>query len=98
MVIGSKMWRNREGGSKKGCLFTLLLLAVATYYGIGIGGHYVQYLRLLDEMRTQLEAQREGLEKWRDDLESFRADLEARRSDLEAASAAVETDRAALAT
>ena len=53
MVIGSKMWRNREGGSKKGCLFTLLLLAVATYYGIGIGGHYFRYFRLLDEMRTQ---------------------------------------------
>lgn len=53
MVTSSRLWRNTRGSSKKGCLFTLLLLAVATYYGIGIGGHYFRYFRLLDEMRTQ---------------------------------------------
>ncbi len=49
----NRLWRNRSGGSKKGCLFTLLLLALVSYYGVGIGGHYVRYFRLLDEMRTQ---------------------------------------------
>jgi hypothetical protein len=53
MVTSSRTWRNTRGSGKKGCLFILLLLAVAVYYGIGIGGHYFRYLRLVDEMRTQ---------------------------------------------
>ena len=46
-------WRSRRGASKLGCLITLAVLAVVVYYGIGIGGHYYRYLRLLDEMKTQ---------------------------------------------
>jgi hypothetical protein len=46
-------WRNRRGASKLGCLITLAVLAVVVYYGIGIGGHYFRYFRLLDEMKTQ---------------------------------------------
>ncbi len=49
----SRLWRHKGGGSKRGCLVTLVVLAVAVYYGIGIGGHYFRYFRLLDEMRTQ---------------------------------------------
>lgn len=36
-----------------GCLFTLLLLAVAVYYGIDIGGKYLRYYQMLDEMKVQ---------------------------------------------
>ena len=46
-------WRNRRGASKLGCLITLAVLAVVVYYGIGIGGHYFRYFRLLDEVKTQ---------------------------------------------
>lgn len=46
-------WRNRRGASKLGCLITLAVLAVVVYYGIGVGGHYFRYFRLLDEMKTQ---------------------------------------------
>ena len=54
MVMGSrKPWRNSRGKSNKGCLLTLLVLAVAIYYGIGAGGHVFRYARLVDEMRTQ---------------------------------------------
>ena len=54
MVTGpSARWRNTRGKSNKGCLFTLLLLAVVIYYGIGASGHLFKYVRLLDEMRTQ---------------------------------------------
>ena len=54
MVIASRApWHGTRGGSKRGCVLTLLVLVVAVYYGIGIGGHYVTYFRFLDEMRTQ---------------------------------------------
>jgi hypothetical protein len=39
--------------SRLGCLFTLLLLATGLYYGVNIGGVYLKYYRLVDEMRTQ---------------------------------------------
>ena len=46
-------WRNARGMSRLGCLFTLLLLATGLYYGVNIGGVYLKYYRLIDEMRTQ---------------------------------------------
>ena len=46
-------WRNARGMSRLGCLFTLLLVATGLYYGVNIGGVYLKYYRLVDEMRTQ---------------------------------------------
>ncbi len=46
-------WRNARGMSRLGCLFTLLLFATGLYYGVNVGGVYLKYYRLLDEMRTQ---------------------------------------------
>ena len=46
--------RNRSrGGSRIGCLVTLLVVTVVAYYGVGIGGHVYRYLRLLEEMNAQ---------------------------------------------
>jgi hypothetical protein len=39
--------------TRLGCLFTLLLVATGLYYGVNIGGVYLRYYRLVDEMRTQ---------------------------------------------
>jgi len=46
-------WRNRHGKARLGCLFTLLVLAFGTYYGIEWGGVYVDHYRLRDYMREQ---------------------------------------------
>jgi hypothetical protein len=43
----------RRGAGSLGCLFSLLLFAVALYYGINIGQVYLRYYQLLDGMRTQ---------------------------------------------
>jgi len=45
--------RDRRGMSRLGCLFSLLLLATTVYYGVNIGGVYMKYYRVQDEMRTQ---------------------------------------------
>jgi hypothetical protein len=39
--------------SRLGCLFSLLIIVVAVYYGVNIGGVYLRYYQLVDEMRTQ---------------------------------------------
>ena len=46
------VWRNRRGMSRLGCLFTLMLLVTAGYYGMNIGSEYLRYWRLLHEMKT----------------------------------------------
>ncbi|UCF41843.1 MAG: hypothetical protein JSW43_05835 [Gemmatimonadota bacterium] len=46
-------WRNTRGATRLGCLFTLLLFVTGLYYGVNIGGVYLRYYRLMDEMRTQ---------------------------------------------
>jgi len=43
----------RRGGSNVGCLISLLILAVAVYYGVNIGELYWRYYQLLDEMKSQ---------------------------------------------
>jgi hypothetical protein len=45
--------RSSSGMSRLGCLFSLLLFVVGIYYGVNVGGVYLRYYRLLDEMRTQ---------------------------------------------
>lgn len=46
-------WRSRRGVSRLGCLFNLLLVAFVGYYGFQVGEAYLQYYRIVDEMRTQ---------------------------------------------
>jgi hypothetical protein len=41
-----------RGVSTLGCLFSLLLVAVAFYYGIDIGRVYWNYYKLLDQMKV----------------------------------------------
>ena len=54
MVSGrGRWWRHPRGKSKLGCLISLLIVAVVVYYGINIGGVYLQYWRLVDDMRSQ---------------------------------------------
>ena len=38
-----------------GCLFSLLVVVAALYYGVNIGEVYFRYYRLLDEMETQAQ-------------------------------------------
>ena len=46
--------RNRRGTSTRGCLLTLLVLAVGLYYGINIGEVYYRYFQLREEMNSQV--------------------------------------------
>lgn len=45
--------RARRGASTLGCLFTLVLLGAAAYYGYHVGAIYLRYYELLDDMRQQ---------------------------------------------
>lgn len=45
--------RNRSGRSRLGCLFMLMLLAVAGYYGFGVGESYLRYWRMKDAMQVE---------------------------------------------
>lgn len=50
----SPTWRDRRGTSTRGCLLTILFLAVGAYYGINIGEVYYRYFQLQEEMRSQV--------------------------------------------
>ncbi len=50
---GARGARGRRGASATGCLFSLLILVAALYYGVNIGEVYFRYYRLLDEIQTQ---------------------------------------------
>ena len=43
----------RRGASGLGCLISLALLAALLYYGVNIGGVFLRYYQLLDEMKEQ---------------------------------------------
>ena len=43
----------RRGASALGCLVTLILFAAAAYYGIHIGGVYLRFYQLQDDMEQQ---------------------------------------------
>jgi hypothetical protein len=47
------MIRDHAGKSRISCLIWLLVAAVGIYIGIGVGTVYLQYWRLLEDMRTQ---------------------------------------------
>jgi len=52
-MVSLRRLRNARGMTRLGCLFTLLILATAIYYGVNVGAVYLRYYRLVDEMRTQ---------------------------------------------
>jgi hypothetical protein len=45
---------NRPGRSALGCLFPLLLAAVAVYFAVQVGDPYLKHLRYQDAMRQQI--------------------------------------------
>ena len=45
--------RGRGGASSLGCLVTLALFAAAVYYGVHIGGVYLHFYQLKDDMQQQ---------------------------------------------
>lgn len=44
---------SRRGASGLGCLLSLALLAALFYYGVHIGGVFLRYYQLVDEMKEQ---------------------------------------------
>jgi len=44
--------RSHRGASTLGCLVSLALFAGAIYYGVQMGGIYLRYYELVDEMRV----------------------------------------------
>lgn len=47
--------RSQRGASSLGCLFSLLVVVAALYYGIHIAPVFLRYYRLLDEIQTQAQ-------------------------------------------
>lgn len=67
----------RAGKTRYGCLVSLPVLVAALYYGVGVGGVYLRYFELLDEMN---QAARLGR---RLDDATIRACLHARMDSLD---------------
>ncbi len=42
----------RRGASRRGCLFSVLLLVALLYYGVDVIGVYLRYWQLRDEMNS----------------------------------------------
>ena len=45
--------RDRRGKSRIGCLITIMLLVVGSYYGFNLGAVYVRYWLFKEEIKTQ---------------------------------------------
>jgi len=48
------MVRSRLGSSSLGCLFALLLLSTAVYFGVNVGEVYFRYFKYKDAMRQEV--------------------------------------------
>ena len=48
------MVRSRTGSSSLGCLFALLLLSTAVYFGVNVGEVYFRYFKYKDAMRQEV--------------------------------------------
>jgi hypothetical protein len=48
------MVRSRQGSSSLGCLFALLLLSAAVYFGVNIGEVYFRFFQYQDAMRQEV--------------------------------------------
>jgi hypothetical protein len=42
----------RNGASRTGCLISALVVVAVLYYGLEVGGVYLRYWQMLDEMRS----------------------------------------------
>lgn len=55
------MVKSRRGVSSLGCLVTLLIIAAALYFGVGIGENYFRFYEYQDSMRQEVRfAQHNG--------------------------------------
>ncbi len=53
-MVRFRCWLDDErGATRTGCLFFVLLVVAVVYFGIPIGGMYIRYYRLENEMQTQ---------------------------------------------
>ncbi len=52
-MVAVVMWRSRRGTSSRGCLFSLLVVVVALYYGINIGEVWYRFYQMQEEMTSQ---------------------------------------------
>ena len=52
-MVKSRRGPNKRGVTRIGCLFSILLMVVVTYFGLPIAGMYVRYYRMENEMQTQ---------------------------------------------
>ncbi len=48
------MVRRASGSSSLGCLFTLLIIAVVGYFGVGVGEIYLRFYKYQDAMRQEV--------------------------------------------
>ena len=46
-------WRGRAGKSRVGCLLTLFVLIVGSYYGYHLGAVYMRYWRFKEAIKTE---------------------------------------------
>ena len=52
-MVAVVMRRSRRGTSSRGCLFSLLVVVVALYYGINIGEVWYRFYQMQEEMTSQ---------------------------------------------
>ncbi len=53
-MVTFRCWLGDErGATRTGCLFSVLVTVAVFYFGIPIGGMYIRYYRLQNEMQTQ---------------------------------------------
>jgi len=44
---------DERGATRTGCLFLVLVVVAVVYFGLPIGGMYIRYYRMENEMKTQ---------------------------------------------
>ena len=53
-MVRLRCWLDDErGGTRTGCLFLVLVVVAVVYFGLPIGGMYIRYYRMENEMKTQ---------------------------------------------
>ena len=53
-MVRLRSWLDDErGATRTGCLFLVLVVVAVVYFGLPIGGMYIRYYRMENEMRTQ---------------------------------------------
>ena len=53
-MVRLRSWLDDErGATRTGCLFLVLVVVAVVYFGLPIGGMYIRYYRMENEMHTQ---------------------------------------------